>query len=181
MRIPHKIELHSCRVPISFSTIPKTTLQRICNDLSECQTQDKSVTAHVRDESNLFRCIGTIEGPPDTPYARRRFYLDISLPFNYPYDPPEVFFSTKIFHPNVSFHGGRICLDTLSKGWSPATTLRSLLVSIQSFLNDPNPDDPLNLDAATLYLDNPREYQRQAKQYAERFGEQVVHSAFGDS
>ena len=39
---------------------------------------------------------------------------------------------------------GRICLDILKKNWSPALQIKSVLLSIQSLLSEPNPEDPLN-------------------------------------
>ena len=66
--------------------------------------------------------------------------------------PPKAIFCTKIYHPNID-NVGRICLDILKddkdKGkWSPALQIRSVLLSIQALLSSPNPDDPLNNDAA---------------------------------
>lgn len=64
--------------------------------------------------------------------------------------PPKVVFDTKIYHPNIGKHInkldnlGRICLDILKKNWSPALQIKSVLLSIQSLLSEPNPDDPLN-------------------------------------
>lgn len=57
--------------------------------------------------------------------------------------PPKVVFDTKIYHPNID-NLGRICLDILKKNWSPALQIKSVLLSIQSLMSEPNPDDPLN-------------------------------------
>lgn len=67
---------------------------------------------------------------------------------------PKVVFDTKIYHPNIGTwktsidNLGRICLDILKKNWSPALQIKSVLLSIQSLLSEPNPDDPLNNEAA---------------------------------
>lgn len=68
--------------------------------------------------------------------------------------PPKVVFDTKIYHPNIGItifyldNLGRICLDILKKNWSPALQIKSVLLSIQSLLSEPNPEDPLNNEAA---------------------------------
>lgn len=63
---------------------------------------------------------------------------------------PKVVFNTKIYHPNID-NLGRICLDILKDKWSPALQIRSVLLSIQALLASPNPDDPLNNEAAQLW------------------------------
>ncbi|KAJ6311557.1 hypothetical protein OIU77_013336 [Salix suchowensis] len=57
---------------------------------------------------------------------------------------------TMCFHPNVD-QFGNICLDILQDKWSSAYDCRTLLLSIQSLLGEPNPDSPLNSYAATLW------------------------------
>ena len=65
-------------------------------------------------------------------------------------NPPKVVFNTKIYHPNID-NLGRICLDILKDKWSPALQIRSVLLSIQALLSSPNPDDPLNNEAANQW------------------------------
>ncbi|KAL1532498.1 E2 ubiquitin-conjugating enzyme [Salvia divinorum] len=79
----------------------------------------------VCDDSNIFKWTALIKGPSETPYEGGVFQLAFSVPEQYPLQPPQVRFLTKIFHPNVHFKTGEICLDILKNAWSPAWTLQS--------------------------------------------------------
>ena len=76
-----------------------------------------------------------------------KFNLELFLPEDYPMCPPKVRFLTKMYHPNVD-RLGRICLDILKSNWSPALQIRTVLISIQALMSAPNPEDPLNNEAA---------------------------------
>ncbi|KAG8893149.1 Ubiquitin-conjugating enzyme E2 4 [Tulasnella sp. 408] len=71
---------------------------------------------------NLFQWQATIMGPGDSPYAGGVFFLTITFPTDYPFKPPKVSFTTKIYHPNINANGS-ICLDILRDQWSPALTI----------------------------------------------------------
>lgn len=98
--------------------------------------------------ARLFSVV--IMGPEESPYATGRFKLELFLPEDYPMAPPKVRFLTRIYHPNID-RLGRICLDILKDKWSPALQIRTVLLSIQALLSAPNPDDPLNNEAADLW------------------------------
>ncbi|KAH9519789.1 Ubiquitin-conjugating enzyme E2 2 [Bulinus truncatus] len=106
----------------------------------------------------------TILGPADSPYQGGVFFLTITFPSDYPFKPPKVAFSTKIYHPNINSNGS-ICLDILRSQWSPALTISKVLLSICSLLTDPNPDDPLVPEIARMFKTNRTEYNRLAKEW----------------
>ncbi len=82
--------------------------------------------------------------------------------------PPKVRFITKMYHPNIN-RLGLICLDILKDKWSPALQIRTVLLSIQALLAAPNPDDPLNNEAAELWKSDEAEAVRIAADYTRRF------------
>ena len=71
---------------------------------------------------DLFHWQATIMGPPESPYQGGVFFLTIHFPVDYPFKPPKVAFTTRIYHPNINSNGS-ICLDILRSQWSPALTI----------------------------------------------------------
>lgn len=64
--------------------------------------------------------------------------------------PPKMYFKTKIFHPNIHFMTGEVCLDIIKTEWSPTWTLESLCRALLYLMQNPNAHSPLNYDAANL-------------------------------
>merc|ERR1712000_303042 len=125
-------------------------LRRIQKELIDLNREPPSnCSAGPVNEKDQFHWQATIMGPEDSPYAGGIFFLDIHFPNDYPFKPPKMKFTTKIYHPNISSNGS-ICLDILSTQWSPALTISKTLLSISSLLTDPNPDDPLAPEVAHL-------------------------------
>jgi ubiquitin-conjugating enzyme (huntingtin interacting protein 2) len=96
--------------------------------------------------------LAIIRGPPGTPYEGGIFKIDIRIPNSYPFTPPNCKFATKIWHPNISSQTGVICLDILKEQWAAAITIASVLVSIQTFLSSPEPNDPQDAVVANQFL-----------------------------
>ncbi|CAG5122938.1 unnamed protein product [Candidula unifasciata] len=119
---------------------------------------------------DIFQWQATILGPADSPYQGGVFFLTITFPSDYPFKPPKVAFSTKIYHPNINSNGS-ICLDILRSQWSPALTISKVLLSICSLLTDPNPDDPLVPEIARTFKTNRTEYNRLAKEWTAKYAE----------
>lgn len=112
-----------------------------------------------------------IAGPKDSPYEGGLFKLQLYLPEEYPMVPPKVLFMTKIYHPNIDFLG-RICLDILKTNWSPALQIRSVLLSIQCLLSEPNTGDPLNEKVNEHWLKDKDDAIKTAKEWTLKYASQ---------
>ena len=64
---------------------------------------------------------------------------------------------------------GAICLDTLSSAWSPVLTIKSALLSLQSLLSTPEPKDPQDAEVAKMLMVRPKEFERVAAEWAEKY------------
>tara|TARA_Y100000385_G_scaffold291478_1_gene369741 strand:+ start:2026 stop:2475 length:450 start_codon:yes stop_codon:yes gene_type:complete len=113
-------------------------------------------------DDDLFHWRASITGPEDTPYFGGIFSLDIHFPTDYPFKAPKMNFITKIYHPNINA-AGSICVDILRENWSPALTISKVLLSVSSLMNDPNPNDPLDVDIADQYKNNKKLFEETAK------------------
>ncbi|CAM9409535.1 unnamed protein product [Pylaiella littoralis] len=129
----------------------------------------------VPEEDDIRQWRAFIRGPPDTPFAgvissitfqylinicrnplshlfnaTGVYELKITVGQQYPMAPPSMHFITKVFHPNVHFHTGEICLNILKKEWSPAWSLQGACRAILALLAHPEADSPLNCDAGNM-------------------------------
>ena len=140
------------------------SLKRIQNELKDLRKDPPACCSAGPQGEDLFRWEGYIFGPEDSPYVGGVFNLVIQFPVDYPFRPPHVQFTTKIYHPNIN-SAGLICLDILKTQWSPALTISKVLISITSLLTDPNPDDPLMPEIANLYKNDRAAYNEKALRY----------------
>ncbi|XP_004414611.1 PREDICTED: ubiquitin-conjugating enzyme E2 C-like isoform X2 [Odobenus rosmarus divergens] len=101
--------------------------------MSLMMSGDKGISVFPESD-NLFKWVGTIHGAAGTVYEDLRYKLSLEFPRGYPYNTP---------------------MDK----WSALYDVRTILLSIQSLLGEPNIDSPLNTHAAELWK-NPTSFKK---------------------
>ena len=153
-------------------------LKRIKKELNDFYSDPPDNCSLIQiDENDAFKFLAFIIGPILTPYENGVFYLSIHYPTDYPFKPPKCLFITKIYHPNINSNGS-ISLDILQDQWSPALTIKKVLISLTVLLSEPNPDDPLVPEIANLYKSNLYEYYKNAREFAEKYADAPKNHEF---
>ncbi|KAK5642648.1 hypothetical protein RI129_008815 [Pyrocoelia pectoralis] len=122
--------------------------------------QKKATAAQLRitkdiNELNLPKTCNTEFPDPDDLLS---FKLIIFGP-NYPHEPPKVKCETQVYHPNID-QQGNVCLNILREDWKPVLTINSIVYGLQYLFLEPNPEDPLNKEAAEVLTSNRRLFEQ---------------------
>jgi len=91
-----------------------------------------------------------------------KYQFKFSVPSDYPHKPPKIICHTKIFHPNIDLDGN-VCLNILREDWKPVLDINTVIHGLAFLFSDPNTDDPLNKEAATLLRNDERSFALQVK------------------
>lgn len=132
---------HVCDTP----SVRNGSEQRVVNELRACASirtfEGTGISAVLREGEDVFRWQACIAGPPNTAYAGGLFFLDVDLPHDYPFCPPNIRFTTPVYHCNIRADGYTTAGGyTKRECWSPAMTISKVLISIQCLLSEPNPE-----------------------------------------
>lgn len=165
--VPRLIFCVSVKNPASSSKMSTPARRRLMRDFKRLQEDPPAGVSGAPCDNNIMQWNAVIFGPADTPFEDGTFKLTITFTEEYPNKPPTVRFVSKMFHPNVYADGG-ICLDILQNRWSPTYDVSAILTSIQSLLDEPNPNSPANSVAAQLYQENRREYEKRVAAIVEQ-------------
>ncbi|KAM7225101.1 hypothetical protein CapIbe_023078 [Capra ibex] len=160
-------ELGVCPTPDPARDMSTPARRRLMRDFKRLQEDPPAGVSGAPSENNIMVWNAVIFGPEGTPFEDGTFKLTIEFTEEYPNKPPTVRFVSKMFHPNV-YADGSICLDILQNRWSPTYDVSSILTSIQSLLDEPNPNSPANSQAAQLYQENKREYEKRVSAIVEQ-------------
>ena len=85
----------------------------------------------------------TIHPTKDSYWSGGKYPFKFEISENYPYDPPQVLCTTKIWHPNIDLDGN-VCLNILRKDWKPVLSINHVIFGLETLFLSPNPTDPLN-------------------------------------
>ena len=118
-------------------------LKRVIMDISDYMKEPIENTYIHFDESNMFELYLLIIGPDNTPYENGFYFFQVKFPNDYPYKHPDVKYMTTMkgvrFNPNL-YENGKVCLSILGTWsgpeWTSVMNLKSLILSLQSLLNE---------------------------------------------
>lgn len=97
---------------------------------------------------------------PDSGYWKgATYHFSFGIPAHYPHSPPKVDCNTKIYHPNIDLQG-KVCLNILREDWRPVLDINSVIYGLIYLFYEPNPDDPLNHEAAELFRKDIGQFER---------------------
>ena len=144
---------------------------RLIKEFQDCQKNNKDNNIQVRLVNNKYNhWKGRIKGPVNSCYEGGIFEINIIIPDDYPFSPPKIKFDTTIYHPNISYITGEICLNKKKKkNWIPELSIMAVLISLQSLMCEPVPNDPQNLYIAKQYMTDINLFKKTAKLWVEEY------------
>lgn len=107
--------------------------------------------------------------PDEGLYKGGAFLFSFTVPLAYPHDPPKVKCLTKVYHPNIDLEGN-VCLNILREDWKPVLTVTSIVYGLNFLFVAPNPDDPLNKEAAQAMQTDASKFERNVAATVSRGG-----------
>jgi len=130
---------------------------RIQKDIAELDGGDVA-TIKFPNPNDLTRF--NVVVTPDTGFWKgATYHFTFTVPAMYPHEPPKVHCDTRIFHPNINTEGN-VCLNILRQDWKPVLDINAVIYGLIYLFYEPNPDDPLNKEAAQLYRDDIKMFER---------------------
>ncbi|KAI9000252.1 ubiquitin-conjugating enzyme/RWD-like protein, partial [Gaertneriomyces semiglobifer] len=113
-------------------------------------------------KNDIFHWQAIVEGLPETPWEGGIFQLELFFDEDYNEVPPDIYFVTVPFHPNVDMKDGRPCIPFLTdeSEWNSNTPLPNILLQLQFLLANPGLDQPVNIAAAEIYTSAPHLYEQ---------------------
>merc|ERR1711916_281880 len=125
---------------------------RIQKDIQELELGSNMTIDFPNGADDMLNFVITMR-PDEGLYSGGTFQFTFEIPSGYPHTVPKVHCDTKVYHPNIDLEGN-ICLNILREDWVPILNINAVVYGLQFLFLEPNPDDPLNKDAATVMIEN---------------------------
>uniref|UniRef100_A0AAQ4S2K3 Ubiquitin-conjugating enzyme E2 H n=1 Tax=Gasterosteus aculeatus aculeatus TaxID=481459 RepID=A0AAQ4S2K3_GASAC len=110
--------------------------------------------------SGLNEFVVKFHGPPETSYEGGVWKVRVDLPDKYPFKSPSIGMK----------YSSTVCLDVINQTWTALYDLTNIFESfLPQLLAYPNPIDPLNGDAAAMYLHRPEDYKQKIQEYIQKY------------
>ena len=131
-------------------------------------------TIGLYEENNLYIWRCSFAGPKDSSYSGGVFILKIKFPMDYPESPPEVVFTTPIYHLNINSSSkngipvGKVYCDSLNN-WKNYYTIKQLLPEIFVLLYKNNPDCGYDMQKNEEFRNNRQFFEEKAKFFTKKY------------
>ncbi len=89
----------------------------------------------------------------DSIWCGGRYQFTVKVPPEYPHKAPIVHCDTPVYHPNIDTDGN-VCLNILRADWKPVLDIGNVIMGLIFLFLEPNPNDPLNHEAAAEFREN---------------------------
>lgn len=134
---------------------------RIQKDIAELDGGNVA-TADFPNPNDLTKFTVTVV-PAHGLWKNATYVFSFAIPALYPHEAPKVHCDTQIYHPNIDTQGN-VCLNILREDWKPVLDINAVIYGLIYLFYDPNPNDPLNREAAQLFRDNKPAFDRKVQQ-----------------
>lgn len=123
----------------------------MCSMTTDITDLDGGTVAQVEfPNPNDLTNFKVVVSPDSGCWSGAKYNFTFAIPALYPHEPPKVTCNTKIYHPNINLEGA-VCLNILREDWKPVLDINAVIYGLIYLFYEPNPDDPLNREAADLY------------------------------
>ena len=157
-----------------MATTSTRAIRIINNQIKEYIRDPSRGLTFEQNEYNVFKLFFTFVGPDNTPWEKQKLTGEILFPESYPYDPPKIYFTCPVYHPNI-YTDGKVCLSILNKTqdetkyyskselWSPVFDIKYMFICINSLFVEPNLESPANLQACIDYRNDKTKFTEMIK------------------
>lgn len=106
---------------------------------------------------NDLTSFNVVVSPDSGFWSGAKYLFTFTIPAGYPHEPPKVICKNKIYHPNINLEGN-VCLNILREDWKPVLDINAVIYGLIYLFYEPNPDSPLNREAAELFRNNREQF-----------------------